>query len=365
MRRIGLGLFIVVSIFALTVGANTLSQPSPLHRKIENPSLIAEPEARFECVFAGGYFLESPAVAPDGSVYFSDITYAHPSGMQAGHIWRYDPKSGVTDIFRSPSGMSNGILFDSRGDMVVAEGADFGGRRITRTDMRTSKSYIMVGLYKGRPLNSPNDLDIDAKGRIYFTDPRYNGHEPVEQPVMGIYRIDPDGGVRLLAANLWLPNGIAVSPDQKTLYVVSCGSYNMNFVEAAPIEGGPPSVVHAYDLLGDGTLRYRQPLVTFPDGTWGDGMTVDRDGNLYIAVSGSPKERGVHVYAPDGRSLAHLPTPEDAVNLDFGQGADSNLLYVVCSRDYAARGPGTPSIQNGLYRIKLKKRGVHAYPSRD
>ena len=130
--------------------------------------------------------------------------------------------------------MSNGILFDARGDMIVAEGADFGGRRVTRTDMRTGKSYIMAGLYNGHPFNSPNDLTIDAKGRIFFTDPRYIGHEPIEQPVMGIYRIDLDSSVHLLAANVWLPNGIAVSPDQKTLYVVTCGTYNTNFIEAAP-----------------------------------------------------------------------------------------------------------------------------------
>ena len=326
-------------------------------------SPIVDPGAKFECVFAGGYFLESPAVSPDGSVYFSDITYAVPSGMQAGHIWRYDPQSGVTSIFRSPSGMSNGIIFDARGDMIVAEGADFGGRRVTRTDMRTGKSYIIAGLYNGHPLNSPNDLAVDARGRIFFTDPRYNGHEPIEQPVMGIYRIDPDSSIHLLGANVWLPNGITVSPDQKTLYIVSCGSYNTNFIEIAPIEGGPPSAVHAYDLMDDGELRYRKQLVTFPNGTWGDGMTADIDGNIYIAVGGPPKERGVYVYTPAGQPLAFLPTSEDAVNLDFGRGSDANVLYVVCSRDFAARGPGTPPLGNGLYRIRLKRRGFHAGPS--
>ena len=76
--------------------------------------------------------------------------------------------------------------------MIVAEGADFGGRRVTRTDMVTGKSTIIAGLYDGRPFNSPNDITIDEKGRIYFSDPRYLGHEPVDQPVMGVYRIDTD-----------------------------------------------------------------------------------------------------------------------------------------------------------------------------
>ena len=77
--------------------------------------------------------------------------------------------------------------------MIVAEGADYGGRRVTKTDMKTGKSYILAGLYEGRPFNSPNDITIDEKGRIYFSDPRYWGHEPIEQPVQAVYRIDPDG----------------------------------------------------------------------------------------------------------------------------------------------------------------------------
>ena len=86
---------------------------------------------------------------------------------------------------------------------------------------RTGKSDIIAGLYEGKPFNSPNDLTIDEQGRIYFTDPRYVGHEPVEQPVMGVYRIDTDGSVHLVIADSGKPNGIAVSPDQKTLYVGS------------------------------------------------------------------------------------------------------------------------------------------------
>src|SRR2546425_7358257 len=76
--------------------------------------------------------------------------------------------------------MSNGIEFDVEGRMVVAEGAGFGGRRITRTDMKTGKAVILAGLYNGRPFNSPNDLVLDARGRIYFTDPRYSGYRSEE-----------------------------------------------------------------------------------------------------------------------------------------------------------------------------------------
>src|SRR5438105_1563535 len=135
-----------------------------------------------------GFAAEGVAVAPDGMVYFSDITFTHVSRaekkpIEAGHIWKFDPTTGKATIFRSPSGMSNGLKFDADGNLLAAEGADFGGRRVTRTDMKTGKSYILAGLFENKPFNSPNDMSLDEKGRIYFSDPRYVGHEPIEQPV--------------------------------------------------------------------------------------------------------------------------------------------------------------------------------------
>ena len=94
------------------------------------------------------------------------------------------------------------------GNMIVAEGADYGGRRVTRTDMKTGKSYIIAGLFEGRPFNSPNDITIDEKGRIYFSDPRYLGHEPIDQPVQAVYRIDPDGSIHRIITDAGKPNGV-------------------------------------------------------------------------------------------------------------------------------------------------------------
>ncbi len=187
---------------------------------------IVPPDAKLEKIFDGGLVLtEGVAVAPDGMVYFSDITFTHVARekklpLEAGHIWKYNPKTGKTTIFRSPSGMSNGIKFDAEGNMIVAEGADFGGRRVIKTDMKTGKSYILAALFEGRPFNSPNDITIDEKGRIYFCDPRYLGHEPIEQPVQAVYRVDPDGTVTRIITDAGKPNGVCVAPDQKTLYVV-------------------------------------------------------------------------------------------------------------------------------------------------
>ena len=178
-------------------------------------------------LFDGTVLTEGVSHRPaDGRVYFSEITFSHVSRnakgeIQAGHIWRFDPATRRTTIFRSPSGMSNGIEFDAGGNMIVCEGADYGGRRVTRTDLRTGLSWIIAGLYEGRPFNSPNDVTIDEQGRIYFSDPRRLGHEPIDQPVMAVYRIDRDGSIHRIITDAGKPNGVCVSPDQKTLYVVS------------------------------------------------------------------------------------------------------------------------------------------------
>ena len=205
---------------ACTIGAGLALAPALIGNAADSDTIIA-PGAELTELFSDAHFTEGPTVAPDGTVYFSDITFTDQTDMQAGHIMRYNPETGETTVFRSPSGMSNGMEFDAQGRLVVAEGADFGGRRITRTDIETGKSEIIAGLYNGKPFNSPNDLTIDEQGRIYFTDPRYAGNEPVEQPIFGVYRIDPDGSIHLVVTDGGKPNGVAVSPDQKTLYVIS------------------------------------------------------------------------------------------------------------------------------------------------
>ncbi len=313
----------------------------------EEPSAIVAAGAQLEKVFDGGHFLEGPAAAPDGSIYFSDITFSSQSGMQAGHIWRFDPRSGKTSIFRSPSGMSNGIMFDANGRMLVAEMADFGGRKVSRTDMTTGKSYILAGLFEGRPFNAPNDIAIDQKGRVYFTDPRYLGHEPIEQPVTGVYRIDPDNSVHRIVSELWKPNGIAVSPDDKTIYVVTVGDFRLDLfrVEGRVTEQEPPSMIHAFDLAPDGTAKNRRVIVAYPMGRHADGITVDAGGNVYAAVGDEAGHHGVYVYSSSGEELEYIPTPERAANVEFGRGDESNVLYVTAT--------------SSLYRIRLKKVGYH------
>lgn len=312
---------------------------------------IVPPDAKLELLFDGGLVLtEGVAVAPDGKVYFSDITFSHVSKeklgrLEAGHIWVHDPKTGKTTIFRSPSGMSNGIKFDADGNLLAAEGADSGGRRVTRTDMTTGKATILAHLFEGKPFNAPNDITLDEKGRVYFSDPRYLGHEPIEQPIQAVYRIDPDGKIHRIITDAGKPNGVAVSPDQKTLYVVSNDNGSFGIERQPKVEPTRKGLMalHAYDLAPDGTAKFRKTLVDYAPQDGPDGLVVDTAGNLYVTVRDETRP-GICVYSPEGKELAYLKT-EVPTNVGFGRGDQANVLYITAGKS--------------LYRIKLNATGYH------
>ena len=328
---------------AYAVAAGFALAPALIGNTASSETILA-PDAELKELFNGAHFTEGATVAPDGMVYFSDITFTDQTDMQAGHIWKHNPETGETTVFRSPSGMSNGMEFDAQGRLVVAEGADFGGRRITRTDMETGKSEIIAGLYNGKPFNSPNDLVIDEQGRIYFTDPRYAGHEPVEQPVFGVYRIDPDGSIHLVVTDGGKPNGVAVSPDQQTLYVISHDNGAMgNFPDEVPLRKGRMALL-VYDLSPEGTATFRKTLADYAPQDGPDGMVVDAEGNLWVAVRDETRP-GVRAYSPEGEELAYVKTPDKPTNVAFGRGKTSKTLYITA--------------ENCLYSIQTMKEGYH------
>ncbi len=310
-------------------------------------------------LFDGGCLLtEGVAAGHDGYMYFSDITFTKfcrdPSGLypQAGNIWRYDPASGDTTIFRSPSGMSNGIKFDRDGNMLAALGADYGGRMLVKTDMASGKTYILSGVYNGKSYNALNDITIDEQGRIYFSDPRYLGHEPVFQPGFAVYRLDPDGTVDRIVTNGGKTNGVLVSPDQSTLYVVSNDNGWLGFMQLDETDQAPTVSRHllqAYDLNADGTVSNRRVVIDYSELYPGkpcsgpDGLVADVDGNIYMAERCEHRP-GIAVRDKDGNELAFISTGEELpTNVGFGRGVERDVLYVTSGKS--------------LYKIKLGKEG--------
>ncbi len=317
---------------------------------------IIPPDAKLELLFTRtakihGGLTEGPAVAPDGSIYFSDI----PFGKDKGMILRFDPKTRKTSIFTADSGKSNGLKFDADGYLIACEGSDDGGRCVSRWDVKTGKKTVIADRYMGKRFNAPNDLAIDLKGRIYFSDPRYLGDEPRELEHRAVYRIDRDGKVIEITHDAEKPNGIALSPDQKTLYVVdhNNGTDKIDPKAAAPKKGAMR--LYAFPLGADGLVNGpRKTLLDFGTENGIDGMAVDVKGNLYLAVR-SLKRPGVWVIDPSGKELAYIPTGTSQAdakepvgipsNCCFGIGEDSNVLYV--------------TVDQSLYRIRLKVDGFH------
>eukprot|EP00913_Durusdinium_trenchii_P028495 g26723.t1 len=207
-----------------------------------------------------GGLTEGPAVAPDGSIYFSDIFRGTTKGM----ILRFDPKSKTTTVFAANSHKSNGLIFNSKGELLACEGADYGGRGYSKWNVKTKTRTVIANRYKGKRFNAPNDICLDSKGRMYVTDPRYLGHEPRELKHRAVYRIEKDGKVIEITHNVSKPNGIALSPDEKTLYVADHdnGSDGLKPEETTPEPG--PMKVYAYPLGDDGLINGpRRTLVDF------------------------------------------------------------------------------------------------------
>lgn len=268
--------------------------------------------------------LEGPTVDRDGTVYFTDVLAQRIMKLTA---------AGRLSVFREPSNVANGLLIDLEGRLLAAEGAtsatarraglDVGGKpRITRTDLRTGRVEIIAEQYEGKPLAGPNDLTMDGKGRVYFTD--FNG--------AAVYRIDAPGTLtRVVAApDVQRPNGIQISPDDRTLYIV----------EANGEEGGA-RMIRAFDLLPDGKTRNMRVLYNFYPGRSADGMSIDVEGNLY-ASAGLHRTRstaetldtkcGVYVISPQGKLLRFIPIPEDYITNNAFGGPDMKTLYVTAGK---------------------------------
>ena len=289
--------------------------------------------ATLEKVAGGFAWVEGPAWNRKGGyLLFSDI----PNNA----VFKWQDGAGIS-LFLKPSGYtgaapfqgrepgSNGLTFDPAGRLVLCEHGD---RRISRVEEDGSKATL-VDRYEGKRLNSPNDLVFASNGDLYFTDPPFGLPKAFDDPqkeldFSGVYRLSRSGTLTVLTKEIRAPNGIALSPNEKTLYVSNADPNR--------------AVWLAFDLKGDGTIGSSR--VFFDATAWTktkkgvpDGMKVDKDGNLFAAGPG-----GIHIFTPDGSHIGSFERGGLTSNAAWGD--DGSTLYVTADK--------------AVYRIRLNTKGA-------
>ncbi|MEZ5404062.1 MAG: SMP-30/gluconolactonase/LRE family protein [Bryobacteraceae bacterium] len=269
-------------------------------------------------------FTEGPTVDANGDVYFTETRTSRIMRLAA---------DGTLTVFRESSNAANGLLFDSEWRLVACEG-NRDNPRVTRTDMRTREVEVLADRSMGLELTAPNDVTMDASGRLYFTD----------LPGGTVHRIDTNGKVtRILSRpEIQYPNGITIAPGDKTLYLV----------EANQSAGGA-RMLRAYDLRPDGAPVNMRTYVNFGPGRSADGIAIDSAGNVYAAAGlnatrGTSEtldtKPGIHVFNPKGEKMNYIPILEDTVtNVCFG-GEDLRTVYVTAGKTlfkFRVEVPGT------------------------
>jgi gluconolactonase len=330
-RRTVLASSALLPIAALTIAAGAGPAPGSygmVRRQNAALDAIVDLNAPVEQIGWGYSWAEGPVWVKDGGyLLFSDprsnAIYRWTAGTPPAEFLKPSGYAGEPNpALREPG--SNGLTIDAAGTLVMA---DSGTRAIAKLDLKTKKKTIAVDKFEGKRLNSPNDLVMAKSGAIYFTDPPYGLAEgdtsPVKElPFSGVYRLDPNGTLTVLDKELARPNGIALSPDEATLYVT-------NSDPAKP-------VLKAYALGTDGLVKSASVLFDFtplmtPNAKGNpDGLKVDQDGNLFVAGPG-----GILILSKEGKLLGLINvTGRVAPNCAFGE--DGSTLFI-CATDIVAK----------------------------
>lgn len=264
-----------------------------------------------ESIAEGFKFTEGPVWHKDGYLLFSDIP--------ANHIYRSDGIS-TKEVWREDSGQSNGLAFDREGRLIACE---HGNRRVSRTEADGTITAI-ADRHDGKALNSPNDCAVRSDGMVFFTDPSYGvGNREKELAFCGVYRVMPGSEPVLLVDDFKMPNGLAFSPDESTLYVGDAA-------------GGQ---IRVFDVEPDGTLKNGKVFVEVQGP---DGMKVDVNGNLVTT-----SVNGMVVYDPTGKQIAILEMDIKPTNCAFG-GEDNQTLFITA--------------RPNLFKVRVSVPGVKVQP---
>jgi gluconolactonase len=277
--------------------------------------------------YVGTKWAEGPAWCAQGRyLVWSDI----PNNYQL----RFLEEDGHVAVFRRPSGYSNGNTFDFEGRQLSCEHA---GRRVARYEHDGTVTTI-ADKYKGKLLNSPNDVVVHPDGSIWFTDPpygilgNYEGNQAKPELKEAVYRVDPKTAhIEMVTDALDKPNGLCFSPDYKKLYVCDTGA---------------PRDIQVFDVM-DGKLRSGRRFTDMKLGErsgGADGIRADVDGNIWAGANGGPGYDGVHVFSPAGQRIGMIRLPEICANLCFG-GVKRNRLFMAASQS--------------LYSLFVGTRGAH------
>lgn len=279
---IGMKKIIACFCMVYAMAQTAASQDKPLFDTLAKPQLISR---QFS-------FTEGASVDKKGNVFFTD--------QPDNKIWKYDT-NGQLSVFLDKAGRSNGTYFDKKGNLITcADEQD----QLWSID-KNGKITILVKDFGGHRLNGPNDVWVDNKGGIYFTDPYYQrdywDRKQTDLDGEKVYYLPKNGAPVVVANDLIKPNGIVGAPDGKYLYV-------------ADIKAGK---TYKFSINKDGTLKDKQLIIE----QGSDGMTLDARGNIYLTGN------GITIYNPAGQKIAHIDVPERTSNICFG-GQDRKLLFI-------------------------------------
>ncbi|MEP2689133.1 SMP-30/gluconolactonase/LRE family protein [Maribacter dokdonensis] len=278
--------------------------------KAQYSSIIAD-DALLVKVDSTYSFTEGPASDKDGNVYFTD----QPNDK----IIKWHANDNSLSIFKEPSGRANGLYFDHDGNLLAAADEN---NELWRIDSNGNVDTLLTS-FEDKKLNGPNDIWVDLKGGIYFTDPYYQREywtrTKAEISEKNVYYISPDGKeVSIIASGFVQPNGIIGTPDGKTLYVADIGDKK----------------TYAYTIQPNGTLTGKKLFTNMGS----DGMTIDNKGNIYLTGD------GVTVFNKKGEQIHHIPINENwTANITFG-GKDQNILFITA--------------MGAIYTLKMNVNGV-------